>query len=425
MTADTGDGATTPAKRPPRSRRRTWLIVLVVALVLLAGLLRWASRPQQVASLVLSQASRALGLRITAKGVSEYTLRGVPKLVLRDVTAQRDGDATPVLQADRVLLSLPWSTLKSRGRDITVHRIELDRPRLDIGALQRWLAIRPPSEKRPTPTLTDGFVVTDGRVTGVGWAVEGLALTVPTLAPGQRVRAALRGRIIAGTTRVPFDLAATLMQPEMPAGLGVAGNLTVVQPDWRLPLDLVLRGVPDFGDGLALDAMVLGAQARYVSRETSLPFAMGIAGRASYASGLHIAPLGLALRRGGPIPDITGGGRLDWGDSLALAFDGRMERWPEAWPALPAPLGRPNGPLPTTLAYTGPTNFSGDAALHLESGATLFDGRFRLPRVLDWLDAPANAVPLPPLDGRVSTPRLEIPGATLEGVEVEIVDDRE
>ncbi len=424
MSADAGAASTPPAKRPPRSRRRAWLVVLVIALVLL-GLLRWASRPQQVASLVLSQASPALGLRITAKGVSEYSLRGMPKLVLRDVTAQRDGDATPVLQADRVLLSLPWSTLKSRGRDITVHRIELDRPRLDIGALQRWLATRPPSEKRATPTLTDGFVVTDGRVTGVGWAVERLALSVPTLAPRQRVRATLRGQVVAGSTRVPFDLAATLMRPEMPAGLGVAGNLTVVQPDWRLPLDLVLRGVPDFGDGLALDAMVLGAQARYVSRETSLPFAMGIAGRASYASGLHIAPLGLALRRGGPIPDITGGGRLDWGDSLALAFDGRMERWPEAWPALPAPLGRPNGPLPTTLAYTGPANFSGDAALHLESGATLFDGRFRLPRVLDWLDAPANAVPLPPLDGRVSTPRLEIPGATLEGVEVEIVDDRE
>ncbi|HEY4582640.1 MAG TPA: hypothetical protein VIG88_07240 [Lysobacter sp.] len=425
MTADTGDGATTPAKRPPRSRRRAWLIVLVVALAMLAGLLRWASRPQQVASLVLSQASRALGLRITAKGVSEYTLRGMPKLVLREVTAQRDGDATPVLQADRVLLSLPWSTVKSRGRDITVHRIELDRPRLDIGALQRWLATRPPSEKRPTPTLTDGFVVANGRVAGAGWAVEGLALTVPTLAPHQRVRATLRGQVVAGSARVPFDLAATLMRPEMPAGLGVAGSVTVVQPDWRLPMDLVLRGVPDLDHGLALDALVLGAKARYLSRETSLPFALGVAGRASYAGGLHVAPLGLALRRGGAIPDLTGGGRLDWSDSLSLAFDGRIEHWPESWPALPAPLGRPKGPLPTTLTYSGPTNFSGDATLHIESGATRFDGRFRLPRVLDWLDAPATATPLPPLDGRVSTPRLEIPGATLEGVEIEIVDDRE
>jgi len=424
MTSNAGDEATTPAKRPPRSRHRAWLIVLAIVVMLL-GLLCWASRPQQVASLVLSQASRALGLRITAKGVSEYTLRGMPKLVLRDVTAQRDGDATPVLKADRVLLSLPWSTVKSRGRDITVHRVELDRPRLDVGALQRWLATPPPSEKRPTPTLTDGFVVTDGRVAGAGWAVESLALTVPTLAPHQRVRATLRGQVVAGGTRVPFNVAATLMRPEMPAGLGVAGGLTVVQPDWRLPVDLVLRGVPDLDDGLALDAMVLRAHARYVSRETSLPFAMGVAGRASYASGLHIAPLGLALRRGGSIPDLTGGGRLDWRDSLNLAFDGRIERWPETWPALPAPLGRPKGPLPATLAYDGPTNFSGDAALHLESGATRFDGRFRLPRVLDWLDAPANATPLPPLDGRVSTPRLEIPGATLEGVEVEIVDDRE
>ncbi|HZX80760.1 MAG TPA: hypothetical protein VFE72_07410 [Lysobacter sp.] len=392
-------------------------------LALLAGLLHWASRPQQVASLVLSQAGRALGLRITARGVSEYTLRDMPKLVLRDVTAQRDGDATPVLQADRVLLSLPWSTLKSRGRDITVHRIELDRPRLDIGALQRWLATRPPSRKRPAPMLTDGLVVTNGRVAGDGWVVEDISLGAPSLAPGQRVRVMLRGRLVAGATRVPFNLAATLMRPEMPAGLGVAGNVSVVQPDWRLPMDLVLRGLPDLDNGLALDALVLRARARYASRETSLPFALGVAGRASYTGGLHVAPLGLALRRGGAIPDLTGGGRLDWGDSLSVAFDGRIERWPEAWPALPAPLGRPKDPLPTTLTYSGPTNFSGEAALHLESGPTRFDGRFRLPRVLDWLDAPANATPLPPLDGRVSTPRLEIPGATLEGVEVEIVDD--
>ncbi|GAB1595742.1 AsmA family protein [Lysobacter claricitrinus] len=412
----------TPPAAPPRSRRRTWLIVATVLIVVIAGLARWATRPRQVASLVLSQASRALGLRITAKGVTEYTLGDMPQLVLREVTAQRDGDATPVLQADRISLSLPWSTLKSRGADMVVHRIELDHPRIDIGATQRWLATRPPSPQRPTPTLTDGFVVRNGVVIGDGFTVDALAVDVPRLAPKKIVRATLKGRMVAGDTRVPFDVAATLARPEMPAGLGVAGAVTVERPEWKLPLDLVLRGVPAVTNGIALDAMSLGARARYVSSSASMPFRLGVGGRATYAQGVHIAPFGLALRQGDTIPDFTAAGRLDWTSTLALRLTGTIARWPSGWPELPAPIGRPRGPLPMQLAYDGPTDLSGNTSLQLESGATRFDGRFRLPRVLEWIDASSAGTPLPPLDGHASTPRLDLPGVTMEGVEVEFSD---
>ena len=424
MTADLRDAAFPHDDAPaPRRRRRIGLIVALVLVVVLGGLIRWATRPQQVAHLLLSQAGHALGLRITARGASEYTLRGGPRILLRDVAAQREGDAVPVLKADRVLLAVPWSTVKSRGRQVTVHRIELARPQLDIGALQRWLATRPPSPARPVPTLTDGFVVRDGRINGEGWTVESLRVDAPRLAPRQPVRALLAGRVVAGDTRMPFDVAATLRRPEMPAGLGIAGDVAIEKPDWRMPLDIVLRGVPDLDDGLALDAMALAARARYVDGKVDLPFQLGIAGRASYAKGLHLAPLGLALREGREIPDLTAGGRLDWTSSLALSLDGRIARWPGGWPELPAPLGRPRGPLETHVAYAGPTDLSGDTSLRLGSGATRFDATFRLPRMLAWIDASAKGSPLPPLDGHVSTPRLQIPGATLEGVEVEIVDD--
>jgi hypothetical protein len=424
MTADAGPDASTrsePAHR--RSRGRVLLIGAIVLVAIVAGLLRWASRPQQVSNLVLAQASRALGLRITAKGIAEYTLRGTPQLVLREVTAQRDGDPTPVLTADRLLMSVPWSTIKSRGRDITVHRIEIDRPRLDVAALQRWLATRPPTPQRPTPTLTDGLAITDGRVIGEGWTIQALRADVPRLAPRMPVRARLLGRVEAGETRMPFDLAATLAHPEMPAGLGIAGTLTVVRPDWRMPLDLVLRGRPDVSGEIALNAMVLRANARYVSKSADLPFDLGIVGDARYAKGLHIAPFGIALRQGGEVPDLQAAGRLDWTTSLALDLEGRIEQWPRGWPALPAPIGRPRGALPMHLQYAGPTDLSGETGLRLRSGATRFDGRFRLPRMLEWLDAPPRGTPLPPLDGHVSTPRLVVPGATLEGVEVEFSDD--
>ncbi|AXK72060.1 hypothetical protein DWG18_07035 [Lysobacter sp. TY2-98] len=412
----------TPLAAPARSRRRVWWIALLIAIVLVAGLSRWATRPRQVASLVMSQAGRVLGLRITAKGVSEYTLGNTPRLVLREVTAQRDGDATPLLKADRIAMSVPLSTIRSRGAKVTVHRIEIDHPQLDIGALQRWLATRPPTPTRPTPTLTDGFVARDGVVTGDGWIIDGLAVDVPRLAPRRIVRGTLRGRMVAGETRVPFEVAATLARPEMPAGLGVAGRVTVQRPDWSLPMDLVLRGVPDLTHDIALNAISLSARARYVSPSTTLPFALGIGGRATYAQGLHLAPFGLAFRKGDSIPDLTASGRLDWTSALSLQLDGAIARWPQSWPELPAPLHSPRGPLPMQLAYTGPVDFSGDASLHLESGATRFDGRFRLPRVLAWLDASSKGTPLPPLDGRVSTPRLEFPAVKMDGVEVEFSD---
>ena len=128
--------------------------------------------------------------------------------------------------------------------------------------------------------------------------MEALAVDVPRLADGQPVRAHLRGRVDAGTTHMPFDVAATLLRPAADAGLGVAGTVEVQRTDWRMPLDLVLRGRPDLAQGLALDRLVMRAKARYVSRSSTLPFGLGIAGRAAYAGGLHLAPFGLAIRQG-------------------------------------------------------------------------------------------------------------------------------
>ena len=51
-----------------------------------------------------------------------------------------------------------------------------------------------------------------------------------------------------------------------------------------------------------------------------------------------------------------------------------------------------------------------------------FDARFRLPDVLGWANAPAPGSPLPPLDGRLTTPRMEISGTTSQGVEIEFHD---
>lgn len=415
-----GDADRHPRAPQRRSRRRVVLLVVVILVAAIAGLVRWASRPERVGELVLDRTGRALGLEITAGGITEYRLRGLPQLVLRDVVARRPGDATAMLRADRILLSVPWTTLRSRGRDLVVHRVEVDRPAVDLPTLQRWLATRPKTGESRVPRLTDGFVVRGGRLTADGWHLEAVDLDVPLLAPDRPLRMRAAGRVIAATTQVPFDVRATLVRPREGAGLGVAGAVTILRPDWRLPMQVRLGGRPRLDGPITLEGLRMGARARYERGRTRLPFVFGVAGLARYDRGLRLAPVGVAVRQGRELPDLDVTGRIEWARRLVLDVDGELLRWPARWPALPAPIGRPPGALPMELAYSGPVDFSGAAALVLRDRRTVFDGRFHLPALLGWIDAPPGSTPIPPIRGRIATPRLEIPGATLEGVEIEV-----
>ena len=137
-----------------------------------------------------------------------------------------------------------------------------------------------------------------------------------------------------------------------------------------------------------------------------------------------MSPLGVALDGGGRLlPDLHAGGRLALDDALALWLDGALARWPQAWPALPAPLGSSDAPLRFALRYAGAPDLSGTTGLSLARDGTAFDGRFRIPDVLAWLERPAGDTPLPPLRGHLSSPQLEIGGAQLLGVEIEFEDD--
>ena len=75
------------------------------------------------------------------------------------------------------------------------------------------------------------------------------------------------------------------------------------------------------------------------------------------------------------------------------------------------------------LDYRGALAFSDSASLSLRRDATVLAARFRLPEVLAWVDAGDQSSPLPPLAGTLRTPRVEIAGATLEGVEMELGEE--
>ena len=415
-------------KETPAASRRwiAWVVAGVLALALVVALVLML-QAGRVARFALDRAGDALGLEITSSGAAEYRIRGMPTLVVRDVVARLPGAPQPVLTADRVLLSLPWSTLRGRLQELDFTRIELDAPVLHLPALQDWLATRPPGDGR-VPTLREGIVVVDGTVVADGWRVEAVDLSLPSLHADRPAKAHATGRYVAGETRIPFDLHAVLERPSPGHAIGVAGTATVVREDWRMPARLRMGGSWQSDDaGWGIARMKLGARAAYESEGTRAPFALGMFAPLRHADGrTSLAPMHVAVRpmdgNENPIPTLDGAGALVLADALDLQLEGTIASWPRAWPALPAPLDDAATPTAFDLDYTGDIAFDDVAMLALARGGARADARLRLPDITAWLDASQAGSPLPPLDATASVPRLEIAGATLHGVEITLDD---
>lgn len=422
---------------PPRARRRwpRWLLALCAlppALVALLWLVAWiALPPERVVPMLLARIGASLGLEISAEGDPSSRLGRRPTFVVRNLVAREPGAAKPLLQVRRVLVSLPWRTIRSLGDTLDLARVELDAPVLDLPALQHWLAARPPGEGR-LPTLSDGLLLRDGEVHGAGWRVVALRLSLDRFDPARPLRARASGRGAAGALQVPFDLALSWTLPASGRGIAVAGFVEPHAGDWRMPAWITLSGAPHWDGALQLLPAKLGASARYVSGGTALPFALGLHGPLrAHGGAWTLLPAGIALRGGGMVPTLDARGRIAFGRRLLLDLDGRIAQWPADWPALPPPLGGSRQPLSLSVDYLGEPGFADPLTLRVarddpvsSTGQALrFDGRLRVPRLLAWATATPQDSPLPPLSGRLQAPRIEISGAQLEGVVVEFGDE--
>jgi hypothetical protein len=407
------------------------VILLFLAAVVLLLALRFALEPQRATGFLLARIGSAMGLEISADGSAEYRLRGTPTLVLRNVVAREPGAPVPLLRADRIFLSLPWSTLRARGAVLTATRIELDAPALDLPALQHWLATRPPSEKR-LPTLDQGLRIRDGSIHNDDWDIDGIQVELPLLAPEAPLQARLRGRYLDPPLAIPVDLGVAIVRPaalieSTSTGFATAGRIVVQRgSDWRLPAIVTLSGPLALGrDDLRIAPARLGAVAAYEANGTRVPFSLGIHGPLLFDEAVWLwAPANVVLRGRGdpdtdPVPALDARGNLALGRRLVLRLQGGLATWPVAWPVLPGPLAASRSRLPFALDYTGRPDLTDIAALRLQRDATEFNARFRVQDVQAWLASGATD-PLPPLDGSLRASRLDIAGAQLEGVEIEI-----
>ena len=408
---------------PALRRLLRFTAIAAIVLILLVAVLAWLMQPPRATGFLLARIGDALGLRIVANGAVDYRLRGTPQLLLHDVVAQRPGDATPLLSAERVFVSLPWSTIRARGSDLTVQRVELDAPVLDVSALQRWLATRPPSETR-IPTLRNGLRIVRGRIVNHDWTIDGIEVALPSLSPTAPVQTKLRGRYLDPPTRIPFDFDIAMSKPANNAGIAAIGGMTIEGDGWKMPARVHLSGPLQLGDdSVRMAPAKIGISTRYISATSELPFTLGAFGPLLFAEAVwSLDPAALVLRGQGSIPHADARGAIALGRRLVLRLQGDIAAWPQAWPALPPPLSASATPLSFALDYADRTDFSGPAALQVKRDDTALDARFRLPDVLAWLDADAGGSPLPPLQGHLRTPRIDIAGARLEGVDIEFDD---
>jgi hypothetical protein len=399
-------------------------IVLLLALATHALL-----EPQRASRFLLDRLGRSLGLEIRADGRADYTLRGTPVLVLRDVSVREPGAARDLLRADRILVSVPWSTIRAAGDVLAARRLELDAPRVDMPALQHWLATRPPSEKPQLPTFADGVRIRDGRLSNDDWTIDGIQVDLPTLATGEALHARLRARYLDPPLAIPADLAIAITDPGAllrgtRTGFAASGRITVQRDgDWTLPGWIVLSGPLRFGtDDLRLQPARIGIAAQWESGTTRVPFALGAYGPLLFDEAVwQLADAGVVLRgRAAPdadmVPPLRARGQLALGHRLVLRLQGDIARWPQAWPALPAPLDASTAPMPFALDYTGTPDLGDIASLELRRGGATLDANLRLADVQGWL-ADDGGNPLPPLGAKLRAPLLELDGARLEGVE--------
>jgi hypothetical protein len=368
----------------PRKRRWPWFLAAVVVLAGLAAL--WIDRqlePTRLTATVLARAGEALGLEFSIDGTPEYALRPEPRLVLPGLKVRQPGAAAPwLLRAERAEVSLPWDTITGGG-SLVITRVELQRPQLDLAALAAWQASRPPSpEPFELPAFTDGLLITEGRVLGSGWAMESLGLEMRELLPDAPANAEFSGRFVQEGTELVFAGRLDADRAGLASGLALAASGRLRSGDTDVPWQLALAG--------ELDA-------------TGEPLAFDIES--------------LQWRSESPLPDLTATGRMEYGDALSLQLKGELPRWPAGWPALPEPMASSDAAFGYSLGYDGPTDASGPLALQLRRDETLLDTTLVVPELMAWLDAGA-ANPLPPLSGELQTPRLEIGGATLEGVRI-------
>jgi uncharacterized protein involved in outer membrane biogenesis len=155
------------------------LVGVIAGLVTLYLLLQ----PDRFTAMLQRQARNA-GLDISLASPASPTLFPRPALVLQGITLSAHGASTPILLAARGQLALPWHTLF--GGPTVISQLEIEAPRVDLDALQAWLAELPAGTTgTPSiPRIDTGVSISRGSlVRGDQLLLSNLSLQAGSLLP--------------------------------------------------------------------------------------------------------------------------------------------------------------------------------------------------------------------------------------------------
>ncbi|MEO8748581.1 MAG: AsmA family protein [Rhodanobacter sp.] len=136
--------------------RRLRLILIVCGSVALATLLALVIvvylllQPDRFTAMLQTQA-RNVGLELQLAEPASPSLFPRPALDLRGITLHAQRATAPILLAARGRLALPWRTLL--GGPTVISQLQLEAPRVDLGALQAWLDGLPPGNPDKVPNI--------------------------------------------------------------------------------------------------------------------------------------------------------------------------------------------------------------------------------------------------------------------------------
>ncbi|MEO7050865.1 MAG: AsmA family protein, partial [Rhodanobacter sp.] len=112
----------------------------VVALLSVVVVVYLVLQPDRFTAMLQTQA-RAVGLDLSLASPASPTLFPRPALDLHGITLSAEGAGAPILLAARGRMALPWRTLF--GGPTVISQLQIDSPRVDLDALQTWMAALP------------------------------------------------------------------------------------------------------------------------------------------------------------------------------------------------------------------------------------------------------------------------------------------
>lgn len=154
-----------------RRRTRILFIVLFALLATFALAVHHYIQPQRLSALLVDQLQSRYGLELAMLNAAKIGFSPGLSIKLDHPTINATNMPQPLLTADQIDVALPWSTLF--GSDPVIDRIALQKPSIDIDALQAWLATQA-SDGGPTVvpafdlSLQDGAVVRGGTTLAAG-----------------------------------------------------------------------------------------------------------------------------------------------------------------------------------------------------------------------------------------------------------------